>query len=376
MELEEVIRKRIRDDGPLPFASYVEFALYHPTLGYYSRAGQRSGRAGDFFTSVDLGPSFGEMLAVQFNEMWTELGTERFDLVEAGAGNGRLTRDILSAASRKSPSFYSAIDVHLVERSSAARDLQLITLGNHTEKLASSGETIPPDIDGVIFANELLDAFPPHVLVMTDNGLREVYVDNESDGTFIERLGPVSGHRVQKHIDTYGIVLQPGWRVEVTPDTVDWVREATNSLNRGFLLLVDYGHEAHELYSAAHARGTLTTYSRHHIETVDASKKSWLVDPGSKDITSHVDITCVRKTAESNGANTLGILDQTYFLIGLGIGTATNRDTNALSEIKKRLAVKSLILPGGLGSTQKVMVFGKNVGQPQLTGLSYQMRIT
>ena len=130
MELEEVIRKRIRDDGPLPFASYVEFALYHPTLGYYSRAGQRSGRAGDFFTSVDLGPSFGEMLAVQFNEMWTELGTERFDLVEAGAGNGRLTRDILSAASRKSPSFYSAIDVHLVERSSAARDLQLITLGN------------------------------------------------------------------------------------------------------------------------------------------------------------------------------------------------------------------------------------------------------
>ena len=164
--------------------------------------------------------------------------------------------------------------------------------------------------------------------------------------------------------------------MEVTPDTVDWVRRATNSLNRGFLLLIDYGHEARELYSAAHATGTLTTYSRHHIETVNASQKPWLIDPGSKDITAHVDITCVRKTAESNGANTLGILDQTYFLIGLGIDTATQRNTDALAEIKKRLAVKSLILPGGLGSTQKVMIFGKNVGQPQLTGLSYQMRIT
>ena len=376
MELKEVIRKRIRDDGPLPFASYVELALYHPSLGYYSRAGQRSGQAGDFFTSVDLGPSFGEMLAVQFNEMWNQLGTERFDLVEAGAGNGRLTRDILSAASKKTPSFYSAIDVHLVERSSAARNLQRNTLASHTAKLSSSGETIPPDIDGVIFANELLDAFPPHVLMMTDNGLREVYVNNESDGTFVEQLGPVSGQHVQKHIDTYGIVLQPGWRVEVTPDTVDWVRRATNSLNRGFLLLIDYGHEARELYSAAHATGTLATYSRHHIETVNASQKPWLIDPGSKDITAHVDITCVRKTAESNGANTLGILDQTYFLIGLGIGASTQRNTDALAEIKKRLAVKSLILPGGLGSTQKVMIFGKNVGQPQLTGLSYQMRIT
>ena len=376
MELEEVIRKRIRDDGPLPFASYVELALYHPTLGYYSRAGQRSGQSGDFFTSVDLGPSFGEMLAVQFNEMWNQLGTERFDLVEAGAGNGRLTRDILSAASKQTPAFYAAIDVHLVERSSVARDLQPNTLGNHTTKLSSAGETIPPDINGVIFANELLDAFPPHVLVMTDDGLREVYVDTKSDGTFVERLGPVSSQRVQKHIDTHGVVLEPGWRAEVTPDAVDWVRQATNSLNRGFLLLIDYGHEARELYSATHATGTLTTYSKHHAETADFSTKSWLACPGSKDITSHVDITCVRETAESNGANTLGILDQTYFLIGLGIATTTNRDTGNFSEIKKRLAVKSLILPGGLGSTQKVMVFGKNVGQPQLTGLSYQMRIT
>lgn len=378
MTLAEVIRQRIRASGPLPFATYAEIALYHSTLGYYSRAEQRSGRGGDFFTSVDLGPIFGEMLAVQFAEMWRHLGTKRFDLVEAAAGNGRLILDVLTAAEKQDPSFYAAIDVYLVERSPTARAAQLDTIGAYKQKLMSSDSQLPSHINGVIFANELLDALPPHVLVMTTEGLREMYVDTGDSGNFVERFGPLSSERVKKHVDERGIVLEPGWRAEIVPDAFDWVRQAGQALHRGFLLLIDYGYEAQELYSSVHMAGTIGTYNRHLVDTHTGSNQPWLVEPGSRDITSHVDLTGVRETAESVGILTLGILDQTYFLLGLGIGNLSTNECglNDLSSIKRRLAIKSLLIPGGLGSTQKVMIFGKKVGVPSLKGLSYLVRAT
>ena len=383
MPLAEVIRQRIRVEGPLPFATYAELALYHPEFGYYARADRRSGRAGDFFTSVDLGPLFGEILAVQCAEMWRHLGTARFDLVEAGAGNGQLARDVLDAAVRHDPAFYDAVDLHLVERSPVARAAQADTLEGHTPKLVSAGPALPTRsrISGVLLANELLDALPPHLLMMTDDGLREVYVDADAGGALVERLGPISSARVQAHVDRRRIAfkLEPGWRVEVVPDAVDWVREAVQSVQRGFLVLIDYGHEANELYSRTHATGTLTTYSHHHVETITtAGTQPWLVDPGSRDITAHVDLTAVRETAESAGADTLGILDQTYFLLGLGAveRAATNANAHDVQAIRRRLALKSLLMPGGLGSTQKVMIFGKRVGAPTLSGLSFRIRAT
>ena len=193
--LAEVIRQRIRRQGPLPFAAYAECALYHPDLGYYARADRRSGRDGDFFTSVDLGPLFGELLAAQFAEMWRRLrsgapGEGRFSLVEAAAGSGRLARDVLDAAARHDPAFCEAIDLHLVERSRTARHAQPDTLGPHAGRIASSGPDVPGDVTGVVFANELLDALPPHVLAMTDAGLREVYVDvDRAGGGFVSGSG-------------------------------------------------------------------------------------------------------------------------------------------------------------------------------------------
>ena len=384
MTLREVIRERIRTAGPLPFASYAELALYHPDLGYYARADRRSGRAGDFFTSVDLGPLFGALLASQLAEMWRLLESPdpgaRFDLVEAAAGNGRLARDVLDAAAADDPAFYDAIRLHLVERSGAARDAQTATLGPHAGKVASSGPDLPPAIHGAIFANELLDALAPHVLEMTCDGLREVYVDaDEATGDFVERLGPLSDARVRAHVRDRGISLQPGWRAEVVPDAADWVRRAVSALARGFLLLIDYGHEAGELYSATHASGTLTTYRRQRIaDGADRVTPPWLVEPGECDITAHVDLTLVRDSAEEAGARMLGVLDQTYFLLGLGAleraGQGAGED--GVSALKRRLALKSLLVPGGLGSTHKVMVFGKGVGTPALAGCSYRVRTT
>ena len=384
MTLREVIRQRIRTEGPLPFAAYAELALYHPDLGYYARVDRRSGRAGDFFTSVDLGPLFGALLASQLAQMWRVLRSTaeepRFDLVEAAAGNGRLARDVLDAAAADDPAFYEAIRLHLVERSRAARDAQAASLGPHAGKLASSGPGIPPAIHGAIFANELLDALPPHVLEMTGDGLREVYVDvDEATGDFVERLGPLSDGRVQSHVDDRQIAIEPGWRAEVVPDAADWVRQAVDSLARGFLLLVDYGHEARELYSATHAAGTLTTYRRQRIaDGADGGPPPWLVDPGECDITAHVDLTLVRDAAEGAGARTLGLLDQTYFLLGLGAVERVNHESgdDGVAALRRRLALKSLLVPGGLGSTHKVLIFGKDVGAPALAGCSYRVRMT
>ena len=379
MTLQAVIRERIRTAGPLPFAAWAELALYHPELGYYARADRRSGRAGDFFTSVDLGPLFGALLASQFAETWRLLRTPRFDLVEAAAGDGRLARDVLDAAVADDPAFYAAVDLHLVERSRAARDAQAAVLGPHAGKLASSGPGLPPAVRGAVFANELLDALPPHLLQMTAGGLREVYVDVDAEtGGFVERLGPLSDARVRAHVDERGIRLAEGWRAEVAPAAADWVRQAVAALDRGFLLLIDYGHEARELYSATHAAGTLAAYRRHRAaDAAGGAAPPWLAAPGECDLTAHVDLTLVRDTAERWGARTLGVLDQTYFLLGLGaVERAARESAGGVAALRRRLALKSLLVPGGLGSTHKVLIFGKDVGTPALAGCSYRVRAT
>ena len=378
MPLRELIIGRIRTRGPLTFAEYMELALYHPELGYYARTDRPSGRAGDFFTSVDVGPLFGALLADQFTEMWRILGSQEFDLVEVGAGSGWLSCDILDAAATSDPAFYATIRLQLVERSATARAAQPAALSAHADRLTASPRSLPDAMCGAIFANELLDALPTHVVVMTRSGLREIFVDARGD-RLVERDGPLSSPAIAAYFDHLGLQLQPGWRAEVNLSAVAWVSEAARRLRRGFLLLIDYGHDARELYSATHAAGTLATYHRHVIDvgTTAHSVAPWLTDPGERDITSHVDLSSIRRTAEDEGLHLLGLLDQTYFLMGLGVADrlAAQRG-ETVADLKQRLAAKTLLLPGGLGSTHKVLILGKNVGRPRLRGCSYRVRIT
>lgn len=412
----------------MTFAEFMDLALYAPGVGYYARAAQRSGRTGDFFTSVDIGSLFGELLAVQFADMGHVLRSPRspslaiaaegrpakgagldipqrplqdspqepysgpIDLVEAGAGNGRLTRDVLDAWRQQDPPGYESLRVFLVERSAAARDVHRGSLGPHAPKLAGSTDEMPGPIHGIIYANELLDALPTHVVTMTDAGLREVIVDLDGD-RLVERDAPLSTDELEDYLGRLGVTLRPGWRVEINLAAAAWVTEAVNRLTRGFLMIVDYGHEAPALYNAGHARGTLTTFQQHRIEIEPRGSRPppWLIDPGTCDMTSHVDLTTVRRAAEAAGATTLGVLDQTYFVMALGIerglfdevgDTPQDQSAEPVGQgfspgiLKRRLAFKTLVQPGGLGSTHKVLLFGKNVGTPSLIGCSYRMRLT
>ena len=381
MSLRALIAERIRDRGPLTTAEFMDLALYHPTLGYYTRARHRTGRAGDFYTSVDVGPQFGALLATQIDEMYRLLaaaGAPVFDLVEVGAGNGQLARDLLDAAESTYPDLYAVTRLTLVETSAAARAAQPDTLGRHRTRLAASAATIPDQVSGAILANELLDALPTHAVSMTSEGLREIYIDLAGD-RFVERTGPPSSPALADYLARLDVDLAAGWRGEVNLAAVDWVRTAARRLERGFLILIDYGHTAEELYSEGHGAGTLTSFHRHLIGTVgddplQPGGPAWLAHPGERDITAHVDLTSVRAAAEAEGLEVLGLLDQSYFLLGLGALDDPATGAASAEALKQRLALKTLLVPGGLGSTHKVLLLGRQVGAPTLRGCSFRTR--
>jgi SAM-dependent MidA family methyltransferase len=211
-------------------------------------------------------------------------------------------------------------------------------------------------------------------------GLRAVPGDVGAEGRLLARAGRPSSEALERYLDAAGVRLEPGWHAEVNLAALAWVARAALALHRGFLLLIDYGHPAPELYSAAHAAGTLTTYRRHVADArqsgTSAGGPPWLDDPGGQDITSHVDLTSVQRTAEELGCATLGVLDQTYFLLALGAGDRRSSGGTTIGDIKRRLAFKTLLMPGGLGSTHKVMVFARGLGTPELLGLSGGKRVT
>jgi SAM-dependent MidA family methyltransferase len=294
---------------------------------------------------------------------------DAFDLVEAGAGNGRLSADILEAARHRHPAFLAAIRLHLVEASESARAAQSRALGDLASRLASSSASLPPSFSGVLLANELLDALPVHQVVMREDGLREVYVDLAPDGAGLAtREGPPSTPQLEAYLSRAGARLEPGWRAEINLRAVEFVRHAARRLGRGFIIFVDYGHEARDLYSVAHGDGTLTAFARH--VAADRREPLWLEQPGGVDLTAHVDFTTVRATAESEGLTTLGFMDQTYFLLGL----VEKRGRESFGERARQLS--TLVMPGGIGSTHKVLILGKGVGTPGLAGCSFAQRVT
>jgi SAM-dependent MidA family methyltransferase len=290
-------------------------------------------------------------------------GPARIDLVEVAAGNGRLSRDILDAAARRYPAFYRAVAAHLVERSPSARAAQAATLAAHLSRVVSSSADVPASYEGILFGNELLDAFPVHVVQMSDAGLGEIYVDLKGDG-FVERLAAPSTPALAAYLEDAGVALEPGMRGEINLAAVAWIADVAVRLQRGYIVLIDYGHEAPELYSAAHAQGTLATFHRHLLDATDAANRTtpaWLVDPGGRDLTAHVDLTSIRRAAERAGMHTLRVTDQTKFLLEIVEQSGLVAELSAPDRMRDRLALKTLLVPGGLGSTHKVMVFAKGI---------------
>jgi SAM-dependent MidA family methyltransferase len=364
----ELLADRIRRFGPITFADYMRECLYHPLHGYYSKA--ESKRFADYYTSVDVHPIFARLLTRQFAEMWESLARPaEFALVEAGAGVGRFAAQLLDFCEAKLPDFYDALRYVAVERSVLRRDQAAIAAKRHAAagKFTTSAEVPAHLAAGCFFSNELVDALPVHRMVMDGGAMKEIFVDFR-DGRLAEVTAQVSTCAVTEYFATQGISLCDGQHAEAGLEACDWISEVGRRLGRGYVLTIDYGHPASDLFDDHHMRGTLLAYQNHR------ASEEFYAAPGEQDLTAHVNFTALESWGKRSGLVTAGFTSQTAFLLALGQGNEFadlyDEGQGEAERTKARLQLKTLIHPEGMGERFQVLIQQKGVSGVQLTGLS------
>ncbi len=366
--LAELLADRIRRFGPLTFADYMRECLYHPVHGYYSKA--ESKRFADYYTSVDVHPIFARLLARQFVGMWENLGGPvEFTLVEAGAGVGRFAAHVLDFCEAKLPAFYDVLRYVAVERSAPRREQATMQSKRHAAAghFAAWAE-IPAHIAaGCFFSNELVDALPVHRMVMDGGVLKEILAGFR-DGHFIDVLAPLSTCAISEYFAAQSIVLCEGQHAEAGLEACDWITEIARRLERGYVLTIDYGHPAAELFDEHHMRGTLLAYQHHR------ASEEFYASPGEQDLTAHVNFTALETWGKRSGLETAGITSQTAFLLALGQGNEFadlyDEGQSEADRMRARLQLKTLIHPEGMGERFQVLIQRKGVVGSPLTGLT------
>jgi SAM-dependent MidA family methyltransferase len=362
--LAAILAEQIESRGRITFAEYMDACLYHPEHGYYTKADQSERR--DYITSVDVTPVFGRLLARQFHEMWTVLGRPQpFMLVEAGAGAGRLAKQVLDCARDSLGEFYSATQYVAVERSAARRTAQATSLADHiANERFCAREELPVEIsNGCIFSNELFDAFAVHRVLRANEDLREVYVTHLQNG-FCEELGPLSSIAIAEYFKVQGSTLHEGQMAEVNLSACNWIEDAARRLNRGFVLTIDYGYEAQQLYDERHLRGTLLAYDRHR------AGEDFYRSPGAQDLTAHVNFAALDLWGARGDLIRAGFTSQTNFLLALARHSnfADLENASEHKQLAARSLFKTLIHPEGMGETFKVLIQRKGIDSPTLAG--------
>lgn len=328
------IQRRIAERGRITFAEFMELALYHPIGGYYRKSGRISAQ-GDFYTSPSLHPAFGALLAISLRSMWQRLGEpRRFDVIELGAGSGLLGRDILRYARHLGESFAQALRYVSLDRA----------FGPGADRF--NPETLVRPVTGCVLSNELLDAFPVHRFEVREGRLREIYVTLD-DGEFAEVLDSPSTPDIECALAEVLPGLPDGYRGEVNLGLAPWAARVRQLLERGFVVTIDFGHDARTLYQPGRERGTLRCYYRH---TLSANPFQHI---GDQDIAAHVDFTALSRALEHQGLHSLGVVTQHEFLNTLGFHSffaRIGRDLPADRALgSNRRAMLDLVQPDGFG---------------------------
>lgn len=362
--LEALLRDRVRQFQGLDFAEFMDLCLYHPQFGYYMAPRERIGKQGDFFTSSSVHALFGGLIARQLHEMWQLLGSGPFTLAEQGAGEGHLAKDVLDAVAAEFPAFYQHLRYVLVEISPDNRQRQQAVLTAHAERLSWCALEALAGMEGCILSNELLDAFPVHLLEKQDGEIKEVFVTLRGE-TISEELRPLTNPAVFAYLQSQGLQPVEGNRMEVNLAAPAWIAQIGGLLKRGFVLTIDYGYPAAELYAPFRRNGTLMCFHR-HSSSDDPYQRF-----GEQDMTAHIDFTAVERCGQAVGLEPLYFGEQYRFLMALGFVEALMelqaRETDARKAQALRMTLKTLILPdGGMGETFKVLIQGKGVGRPNL----------
>ncbi|MBI4754736.1 MAG: SAM-dependent methyltransferase [Betaproteobacteria bacterium] len=348
----------LRAGGWISFSRYMELALYAPGLGYYSGGAQKFGAAGDFVTAPEISPLFGQVLAAQIAEI---LPVTAPRVLEAGAGSGRLAVDVLVELERLgcAPERYLILDV-----SAELRRRQHDTLAAAAPRLLERVEwleALPDAFSGVVLANEVLDAMPVHRVAWRDDDILE-------RGVTLDAQGGLCWHEQQARgaIRSAAAALLPAtlaphdYVSEIGLAARAWVAEWGRRVQRGALLLIDYGFPAAEYYHPQRSMGTLMCHHRHHC--LDDP----FFHPGLTDLTAHVDFTAMADAGHDAGLDVLGYTSQAAFLLNCGIldrlAECASPDSPAF--LRASRAVQRLTAPHEMGELFKVMALGRGLESP------------
>jgi SAM-dependent MidA family methyltransferase len=372
-QLVAAIAAEIIGAGPIPFVRFMELALYHPQFGYYMRRpdrenDERIGWSGDFYTSSDVHPILGRALAAQARQMDELLGSPTpFTIVEVGAGKGILARDCLEAI-QAHDDFASRVRYVLIERSPAMRELQRRNLGPWLSKtglvtwIEDLDGLASESVTGLFFSNELIDAFPVHRIQVKAGRTEELCVDYK-DGCFVGCLKPLSTASLAQYLQQLNVTWSEGYRTEVNLLAMDWMEQVARRLNCGFVLTIDYGHTAQDLYGTERKEGTFLCYFQQR------TNDDPFIRVGEQDMTAHVDFSSLAAVGEAHGLCVTGYTNQMSFLMGLGVEEMIEKlkpDSPAFG------AAIHLLQPDGMGSTFKVLVQHKGISRPELDGLKFK----
>ncbi len=296
--LHSIIAAEIEKSGPMPFSRFMQMALYHPRAGYYSSRTQKTGKQGDFITSVSVGSCLGSILARRLHSYWTESESpDEFHIIEPGAHDGTLAGDILDEIARFSPEFYQTVHYHLIETSEVLgkRHSERLSVA-HQEKFTShSSISVIHSPYGAVISNELIDAFPVELIKFHNDHWNRQMVCMDADDRFCFSDTEIDSPEIEKFFASLGNGYPDGYTTEYNTGMDDYVRSAAGAISSGLFITIDYGHNQQDYYHPDRLTGTLQTYHSHQ------KAENPLHLPGEIDITAHVDFTRLQETAENVG---------------------------------------------------------------------------
>jgi SAM-dependent MidA family methyltransferase len=340
----------------MPFARFMELALYCPDYGFYERESDTVGKAGDFFTSVSVGALFGELLAFQFAEWLEGMAGEKVQIVEVGAHDGKLAADILRWLRQRRPALGARVEYVVIEPSARRRAWQRKTLakfGAQVRWRETGWEQPQAQFTGVIFANELLDAMPVHRVGW--DAMRQEWFEwgvacAGEQFNWMRMPGvPVVGGlgKLPKELLA---VLPDGFTTEISPVAQNWWRKAAQALKCGRLLTLDYGLRGEDFFTPQRANGTLRAYRRHKL------CDDLLADPGEQDLTAHVNFSEIQSAGEGMGLKTERFVAQSEFLMGIAKQFWAEAEQWGDWSPQQNRALQTLTHPEHLGRAFRVLV--------------------
>lgn len=377
--LEQEIRELIQAQGQITFARFMHACLYSPRGGFYAARRQRIGA--HFGTSPTSHPVFGVLIARQLEQMWRILGAPPvFHVLEVGAGDGALAQSVAHGCRSLPPEFAAALcyvaadyEPRWTQASGHRVDWDNSTAAGNPDpspriqQVKTAGLRAFRNVVGCILSNELIDNFPVHRFVIQGGRVKEVFVTFDG-GQFSEVLDEPSTTRIAERLDSLNLSLAEGYRGEVNLAMADWTREISHTLDRGFILTIDYGQQAAHLYAPENAQGSLVCFHQHAV------RNNPYQDIGQQDITCHVDFTSLMRLGEQHGLATVGYIPQRDFLMNLGFTACFDaletQGQSAARTALSRMAMMALVDPEQYGDL-KVLAQAKGTGlEGELSGFA------